>query len=124
MLFLGQRPPSAEGHMLNISYEFARAAFFDHMQRAVPKRQLQATSGEVAAENQVARTGGDVDEAACAGGDVWLGRQPRHIDIAIAVDLHEREQAAIEAATLKIGELIRRRNQRLCIRCTAKLKVE
>ena len=36
-----------------------------------------------------------------------LGRQPRHIDIPEAVDLHKREQAAIKTATLKIGELIR-----------------
>src|SRR5438132_1672360 len=61
---------------------------------------------EVAAEDEVAGACGDVDEAPDAGGDVRPRGQARHVDAAVRVDLQEREQAAVEAAPLEVGELV------------------
>ena len=80
--------------------------------------------GEVAAEHDLLRPRGDVDEAAAAGGHVRLGGEARDVDAAVAVDLHERQQRAVEARTLEVGELLRRGHDRLGIGRAAELEVE
>ena len=50
----------------------------------------------------------DVDEAAAAGGQVRLLAELGDVDVALEVDLEERQEGHVEAAALEVGELARR----------------
>lgn len=90
-LLAQRRIVAVEGHLLHLVHEFPGAAFLEDAHLAIPDGQLQATSGETAAEHQLARSARDIDEAAAA-------HRPAvefaDIDIAGRIDLRQPENDA------------------------------
>ena len=95
--------------MLDLRDQLPHPSFAVDAER--PSGDAQFGAGrKIAGEDDARRIGRDVHEAADAGSDLGARGEPGHVDVALPVDLEERQQRGIEAAALQIGELVRRRN--------------
>src|SRR5262249_41831384 len=85
--------------------ELAAATFLDDLEASVADLQFGA-GGEKSGEDDAPRVRGDVDEATAARGEIGACAKLGYVDAAGTIDLHERQQRAVEAAALEVGELV------------------
>jgi hypothetical protein len=76
------------GDLLDALDEFARLALGFDANAVLAEGELQASRGEHAGENQLARIVRDVDEPACARIE---SAEPTHVDIPACIELSERQ---------------------------------
>ena len=113
----------SNGNVLDFGHEpLVLALLHDH---DVSVRDLELGAGrEVAREDDPLGTGRDIDEAADTRGDMRLRVQSRDVHVAVRVDLQERQEGAIEATALQVGELVRGRQERVGVLGTTELEAE
>ena len=123
MLALRAGAGPGKGHLLDFVDQLPDLALPLDAQRAVGDGEPGA-GGEEAGKDDPPRPRRDVDEAAGARRDMRARAELGDVDRALAVDLEEGQQRAIEAAALEVGELMGRGHHRLGVGGAAELEVE
>ncbi|ENN85758.1 hypothetical protein RHSP_03418 [Rhizobium freirei PRF 81] len=123
VLALLDSPPAREGDMLHLVDKLLQLAFLLDHELAVVDGELCACI-EHAREDDLLRSRCDVDKAASARGHMRTEGQLRHVDRTVPADFQEGKQRGIEAGSLEVGELIRRRHIGVGVRCAAESKIK
>src|SRR5262249_32009408 len=118
------RPAATKGNVFNLRDEFSVLALFYDPKATILHPQVEASSCEIAAEKEASGGCGDINKTSAARCHVWAESESRHVDVTLLIDFQKGEATAIKTGPLKKGELIRRGNNGVCVRSTAKREIQ
>src|SRR5580704_8854041 len=108
-----ERALAAERDLSDFGDQLGHAAVLQDPHGAVANLDSPLAGVEVATENDSARRRRDVRAAAHSRRDVCLAWKERDVDVAVPVDLHERQAGGVKTPALEKRELVWARHDRV-----------